>query len=280
MSISLRSLIAALGTAASVLLGSQVVNAQETYSFGVVPQFTANQIMSTWQPILTELEERTGYKFSLTGSPKIPDFEVSFSHGAFDFAYMNPYHFLLAANQQGYLPLVRDHGRQLFGILVVPKASDIQDISELHGKQIAYPAPNALGASLMMRAILEREHGVVAEPKYVSTHTNSYMAAAAGDTAAGGGVMGTLNRQSNGLRNALRVLYETPKVPPHPVAAHPRIPEEVREKVRQAFLDMAQTEEGQAMLAAVPFKQIGAATPSEYQVLKQYSLEDFYVSVR
>ena len=273
-----RYLIRTLVLAIYVMIAAAPVMAKDVYSFGVVPQFTASQTYKIWGPILNELGDRTGLEFKLKSSSEIPAFEASVLNGEFDFAYMNPYHFLLAEDLQGYVPLVRDHGRELYGILVVPEYSDIQDVSELHGKEIAYPAPNALGASLLMRTVLEREHGVIAKPKYVSTHTSAYLAAAVHDTAAGGGVKATLDQQNQILQKSLRILFETPRVPPHPIAAHPRVPAEVHELVKQTFLDIADSEEGRSLLANVPFVQLGEAISSDYQVLVTFGLEDFYVS--
>jgi len=106
------------------------------YGFGVVPQFEQRKLFRTWRPVLDELERRTELAFHLVGSQKIPVFEKKYLEGVYDFAYINPYHILKANASQGYLPLVRDGGRTLGGILVVQKDSPIQDVKELAGKQI------------------------------------------------------------------------------------------------------------------------------------------------
>ena len=62
---------------------------ERAYTFGVVPQFEANELASIWLPILKELEGRTGLKFKLTGSPRIPDFETNFSKGEFGIIAFN-----------------------------------------------------------------------------------------------------------------------------------------------------------------------------------------------
>lgn len=87
----------------AVLGGSMVAgaHAQETYSFGVVPQFEALRLNTIWAPILDELSTATGQTFKIVASPNIPEFEVGFSNGDFDFAYMNPYHSIMAKDAQG-----------------------------------------------------------------------------------------------------------------------------------------------------------------------------------
>ena len=251
--------------------------AQPSYTFGVVPQFEPRKLAGIWTPVLRDLEKRTGFKLELVGSPRIPQFEAEFEQGSYDFAYMNPYHALVAGRLQKYIPLVRDGSRQLYGILVVAKDSPIASIADLNGKTVAFPSPNALGASLLMRADLERLHKISVVPLWAQTHTSSYLSVALGSAQAAGGVMSTFQSQKPELRDRLKILYETRRMPPHPVVAHPRVPEADREKMRQAFLDMAADPQGAALLANVPIGRAVAASANDYQQLARWGLEDFYV---
>lgn len=263
--------------AASLFLVPLSAVAQETYTFGVVPQFEARKLAEIWTPILAEISDRVGHILVKVGSPNIPEFENSFNDGAFDFAYMNPYHSIMALDSQGYMPLVNDGGRQLFGVLAVPKDSPIQSVTELDGKKIAFPAPNALGASLLMRAELDLVQKIKIEPSYVATHSSAYLNAVLGETSAAGGVMGTFNRLDPAIRDRLRILYRTQEVAPHPVVAHPRVPEEVRDAVRQAFLDLGQTEEGRALLAEIPIREIAIAETDDFEPLRELNLGAYIV---
>lgn len=247
------------------------------YTVGVVPQFEARKLHGIWRPILDSLESETGFRFKLRGATSIPVFETEFLSDSFDFAYMNPYHLVLANQKAGYTPLVRDHGRQLFGVLVVKKDSNIKSPSELDGKKVAFPAPNALGASLQMRQELEDNFGAKVKPSYVKTHDSVYLDVLLGVSEAGGGVQKTLNRQKKKYRDALRVIHRTKKVAPHPFAASSRVPENVREAVIKAFLKIGNSEEGKTLLARIPIKKIGVASMQDYEPLTSMGLERFYV---
>jgi len=260
-----------------VLFCATTAEAGKVYRFGVVPQFEPRKLSSIWKPILREVERRSGLTIHMVGSPKIPDFEEAFLNGEFDFAYMNPYHAMLAMRQQGYQPLVRDGERSLFGVLVVRKDSPITDVRELAGREVAFPAPNALGASLLMRADLASIHGIEVVPVYVQTHSSVYLHVSMDLVAAGGGVMSTLKRQPTNIRDGLRIIYRTRPMAPHPVAAHPRVPKADRERVRLAFLEMANSEAGTALLAKVPMRKVIAATVEDYAELSNWGLEKFYV---
>ena len=260
------------------VFNSGKVLAQTTYTVGVVPQFDTRTLHKIWRPILDQLEKDTGLKFVLRGAPTIPAFEQEFSDGKFDFAYMNPYHVGVANREQGYEPLIRDIGRTLYGVLVVKADSEIKDIKQLHEKRVAFPAPNALGASLLMRAELERKHNVKVKARYVKTHSSSYLNVVLGKAEAAGGVQKTLNQQPEAIRKQLRVLYKTSETAPHPFAVHPRVPAEVRAKVQNALLQFSQSSEGKDLFANIPMKKVGVASMKDYAPLMKMGLDEFYVN--
>ena len=165
----------------------------------------------------------------------------------------------------------------LKGILVVRVDSPIQSVQELAGKSVAFPSPNALGASLLMRTELAKLHGVKVIPRFVQTHTSVYLHVALGLTEAGGGVASTLSSQKPEIRQRLRILYETRPVYPHPISVHPRVPEAHRDKVRQALLEMAKTEKGAALLAKIPMRKAVAASLADYIPMSSWGLEEFYI---
>jgi phosphonate transport system substrate-binding protein len=249
--------------------------AAEPYTFGVVPQFEQRKLHAIWKPIIEELEKRTGLSFRLVSTLQIQDFEKGFVAGSFDFAYMNPYHLAKSARSAGYIPLVADSA-PLRGILVVPRTSSITKLTELNGKPVAFPSPNALAASLLMRADLERLYHVTVKPLYVKSHSSVYLHVIQGLAVAGGGTEKTLQEQSQEIRNALRVIYTTRTMPSHPVAAHPRVPKEHREKVRQALLDMDKTPGGRELLSKVPVKQLVTAPIKDYSTLLDWGLDAYW----
>jgi phosphonate transport system substrate-binding protein len=245
------------------------------FSVGVTPQFERRQLFAVWTPILAELEKRTGHRFKLVLAPNIPEFERRYNAGAFDFAYMNPY--LVIENPHGYVPLVRD-AAPVFGILVVRKNSAIRSPADLDGAEIAFPAPNAIGASLLIRAELARKFKVRFKPVYVKSHTATYLSVVQGLTAAGGGVQKTLDEQKDSVREQLRTIHSTRSFPTHPVAAHPRVPAEVREAVREAFLAMGASPEGALLLKDVPMGHVVSTSASDYEPLRELGLGEFFVA--
>jgi phosphonate transport system substrate-binding protein len=260
----------------NIVVGSELQT--RAYTVGIVPQFEVRKLNSIWRPILDRLEKETGMQFELRHSVSIPDFEDEFKEGKFDFAYMNPYHMLIANKYAGYVPLIRDHGRSLSGVLVVRKDSGITNPEQLNGKKLAFPAPNALGASLQMRQELEDKFGIKFESSFVKTHDSVYLNVLLGTTIAGGGVQKTFNSQKKQHKEMLSIIHKTQAVPSHPVAARTDVPIEIRVLVRNALIRIGQLDAGQELLSKVPIKKIGVAGMEDYAPLDDMGLERFYIS--
>ncbi len=229
-------------------------------SFAVVPQLSARQLHQVWQPLLMEVGREAGVRFRLQLPKDIPAFARRLHEADFDLAYANPAQY--AEVVAHYLPLVRDHGRELQGILVV-RGGEEMGLAALVDRRIAFP-DHAYAASVLLQRELRRL-GLHFVPVYVPNHASVYLGVAVGLYAAGGGVVSTLERQGQGVRQALQVVYRTAPSPPHPVIAHRRLAPEVRERIRRAFL--AVFERRPDLFAGVPVRRLGSAAPEDYLLL-------------
>ena len=249
--------------------------ARPAYTVAVVPQFQAVEIQRVWAPILAKAGGIAGVTLTLQPAKDIPTFEDEVMAGRPDFAYMNPYHAVMAKKAAGYAPLVRD-SKLLTGILVVRQDDPIQSVRQLEGKAVAFPAPNAFGASLLIRAQLAEVDKVHIQPMYAKTHTNAYRQTILGMTAASGGVRATLEKESDEVRATLRVLTETPGAPPHPLCVHPRVPVTVQRAVTAALLQLAGDASLQPLFKDIPMSQpVKADYRRDYQPLEKLQLERY-----
>jgi len=264
---------AALVLFAATLASAEAVASPTTarLTVSVAPQFTAVKIQRAWTPFLERLTVLTGVAFDLRHYPSIPAFEEGFKRGETDLVYLGPYHAVTAKHVQGYRPLWHDT-TPLAGILVVRADSKITSLKQLVRANIAFPAPNAFGASLYIRGLLETE-GIPFTPVYVNTHQNVYRSVLLGDTQAGGGVKRTLGAESASVQGQLRILYTTPAVAPHPVVAHPRVSSALQEKILAAVLVMGAGSD-RSLLADVGFEApIRADYARDYAPLEKLNLE-------
>ncbi len=249
----------------------------QTYSVSVVPQLTPVAIHKDWAPILEKLGAETGLTFELVVEPSIPAFEETLLEGTPDFAFMNPYHCIIAKRHKGYIPLLRDSANMLEGILVVRKDSAINSLGELNEQSVAFPAPNAFAASLLIRAQLAKNH-VNIIPNYVKTHSNVYRSVLIGDAMAGGGVNNTFEREPADVRDQLRILYVTPQSAPHALEANPRIPKAVRNKVIASFIKLSKDPANAAFFDGIQIpKPVPADYSRDYKPLEVLGLDKFAV---
>lgn len=252
-------------------------SAQDGYSVGIVPQFTSEQITQIWTPVLEELAKRSDVKLYFAPSRTTRFFEINLESASFDFVYANPYQGLIAYKKQGYIPIVRDR-LPLSGVLVVHKDSPYKKVSDLAGKIIAFPSPNALGASLLVRADLDAVHRINFTPQYTSSHTSAYQSTLHKQSAATGGIEATFGLLSEDDKENLRVLYRTRETVSHPFMAHPRVPDSVRLKVQNAWLAMSADPAWNQQLAKIPFDRLVKSKIDDYKILDSMNLKKFYIA--
>lgn len=246
------------------------------YTLAIVPQSSPTSTQRQWAPFAAHLGSEIGEKIQVRVYRTFDEFETDLVNGRVDFAYMNPYHLLIARKEQGYVPLVRDGSRPLSGVLVVRNDSPVKSPRDLNGQILGFPDPDAFASSLYMRALLQEKEKVRFETRYFTTHSNVYRHVILGTVAAGGGVNVTLARERPETRNELRVLYETPPTSPHPLCAHPRISPTLQQRIIQAVLRMAEDESGRDALKLIDIPQpVRASYVRDYQPLEKLQLEKY-----
>lgn len=266
-----------------LLIAGAVANADPAateprpYVLSVVPRLSPSNTYRLWNPFVERLSRETGVRIRLRLFQSLTEFEAELAKGSFDFVYMNPYHQVVARRQQGYVPLVRDN-RPLEGLLLVRANGPIRDLKDLNGKMIVFPHPNAFGASLYMRALLQERFGIRFTARYLTNHSNVYRHVAGGQAAAGGGVTHSLILEPDSLREKLHVLYSTPGTASHPLSAHPRVPPAVRQAVIRAILRLNKDDAGRLLLRHVALSNPELADYArDYTPLEKLKLEKYFV---
>lgn len=222
MNRTIPKILAFLLAALSAPLQANAYHPEKALLFGIVPQQAATRLAKDWIPLVEAVAAATGLAIQFATAKDIPTFEKCLAGGTYDLAYMNPYHYVEFHAKPGYEAFAHARGRKLTGILVARKDSPIERLEDLDGKDIAFPSPAALGASVLPRAELAHRQ-ILFTPHYVKSHDSVYRAVALGLYPAGGGVIRTFETIADDVRAQLRVFYETKGYTPHAFAAHPRV---------------------------------------------------------
>ncbi len=257
---------------ALALLFSVSLHAEESLTFGIVPQQSASKLARLWLPLLEEVERRSGVELKFATAPDIPTFEQRVAEGEYDIAYMNPYHYTVFSSNPGYRAFAKVRDKRIKGIVVVQKASPLNDIKQLQGKVLAFPAPAAFAASVLPQANFKRA-GINITPKYVGSHDSVYLSVARGLYPAGGGVVRTFNNIDPTVREQLRILWTTDGYTPHAFAAKQGVDEQRLQRVIHALLSLGDDEKGRALLTALKFKPLEAAQDSDWDDVRALGID-------
>lgn len=242
--------------------------AKDVYTFGIVPQQSSSKLAQTWVPVMKYLEVQTGYKFRFATAKNITVFEDHLAKGTYDFAYMNPYHYVVFHKHTGYKAFAKAKDKKIHGILVVRKDSSIKTIKDLHNRVLVFPSPMAFGASLVTNSELAQKK-IIITPKYVLSHESVYRNVAANNFIAGGGVIRTFKATADDVRNKLRIIYETKGYTPHAFAAHPRVPGEVVKILFNAMHGMDKNKKGKKLLFTLKIKGIEGAKDTDWNDVRK-----------
>lgn len=253
------------------LQSSRVVAAQDerTILFGVVPQQAASRLAQMWDPFITRLSKETGLKIRFATMKDIPSFEACLAQGAYDIAYMNPYHYVYYSEKAGYRAFAHQENKKLQGIIVTRVGSPVRKLDDLDGKEIAFPSPAAFGASVLPRAEMSSQH-INFDPVYVKSHDSVYRSVAAGFYPAGGGVKRTFNAISKDLRTQLRIIYETKGYTPHAYAAYKSLSPEQVNAILKGMLTIAK--QSPELLKPIGMNGFQAATDQDWDDVRALGL--------
>lgn len=256
-----------------LLLSAAFCLRAETLVFGIVPQQSATRLAQVWTPILEHLGKLSGMTLLFSTARDIPTFEERVRHGQYDVAYMNPYHYTVFSEQPGYQALAHRTDQPIKGIIVVPRDSEFNSLTDLAGTEMAFPAPAAFAASVIPRATLQ-SYGITVKPVYVSSHDSVYLNVSRGLFKAGGGVQRTLNTMAPEVRDNLRVLWSSPGFTPHAIATRPGLPENARQRLLKALVGLSDDETGRALLRSIRVnKGFGPASHEAWDDVRQLNID-------
>lgn len=254
-----------------LMLEVQTVRAaeQKPYLFAVLPQRPPVAMHTAWRPFLDQLERETGFRFKLKLYETMNQFEEELKQGTPDFTFLTPFQLMMVHHEQHYIPLVRG-SHTIAGLLITKKDSPFKDLNDLKNQEIAYVGSRNV-CSLSLRYILHQQNiNLQMRELFVGSSSNVYKNVLLEKSAAGAILNVDFNAQPEDVKSKLRILLVAPEIAPHPISAHPRIPEQVQQAVTDAVMKMATRAETSALLKPVQLrKPIKADYVRDYKSLEK-----------
>lgn len=239
------------------------------YTLALIPQRPPVDMYRDWTPFLELLSQKSGLKLELKVFAGMEEFEEQLESGLPDFIFTNSTQAVQAWRSQRYLPLVRSSA-MLKGVLFVKKDSPVTEVNDLLDKKIAFVGAKNL-CSVFVRDGLH--HDLLAYSfirLYEGSTQNVFKTVLLGKADAGVTLDVNLDTASNEIREGMRIIYQTAPLAPHPLSAHPRLPQDVRERILAAILALGANPKHESLL-----KSIGLAHPIPADYQRDYrSLEE------
>ena len=260
--------------------------AAKTYIFGIHPLHNPKRLHEVFGPMMEYLEANIpGVTFKLEASRDYAAYDKKLYAGKFDFSLPNPFQ-TINSLKTGYRVFGKMGDDQNFrGIILVRKDSGINNVLDLQGKAISYPAPTALAATMMPQHYLVT-HGLDVmndtEAQYVGSQESSVMNVFLGNTAAASTwppPWHALSKERPELARELEVKWETEPLINNGLVVREDIPTELVAVVGQLLFTLHEHPEGQAMLARMELSRFEAATNDSYRPVIDF-VSEFEATVR
>jgi phosphonate transport system substrate-binding protein len=256
--------------------------------FSVTPSENAGGVTDRFEPFLAYLSRELGVRVTLRIANDYAAVIEALRTGQVHFAHFGPaaYARALVVTNGGVEPLVTLANSAgavgYFSVLYVRAGDPAQSITDLRGRNICLVDPNSASGNNVPRFTMNKL-GIDPEQffgrvVYAGSHENAVMGLIQG-TCDGAFNWWNTERESNLLRMAakgmvkaedVRIILKSTLIPGSPVAVMSNLPVELRERIRQAFLDAA--EKDPAAFQRISDGQATAyvrANAEDYQVMQE-----------
>lgn len=288
-------LCAGMATVALTGCGSKK-SEEKTLNVQFVPTNNDGSMEAKAKPFADYLTEKLGCKVNVTLATDYSTIVEAMSSGKVDLGIMPPAAYVQARDmgaakailtsqlgeydQETGLPVEGEMTGIFKGEVLVKADSDIQTLEDLKGKKIATLSPNSASGYIYPVAEM-KEAGIDPATDCTLTTVNdipSEMTAVLnGQQDAcfvfeGARVVFSSKFEGYDLMNDLRVLYLTEgDIPNDAIAVRPDMDDEMKEKIKETFLNMPNDEQGAEAMSLWGHKGYEEATEEAYDTIKAYT---------
>lgn len=224
---------------ATLAMPLAAVGARAPAVFVVHPYDTPSRVYTRFRPLTLWLGGVLGRPVRLIIATTYAEQIEMLATGRADYAYIGPTPYV-RARARGAVEILAgeaESGQAFYqSALVVRADSPIRQVADLAGKRIALGAEISMGSSVAPKLMLAQaglKRSDLAEVAHLDRHERVALAVLHGDFDAGGL---RLDIAKTYLSRGLRILATSQPLPPHVIAASPRVPAAEARNVRQALL--------------------------------------------
>jgi phosphonate transport system substrate-binding protein len=246
-------------------------NSVEPLEIGVVPIFNAATVIPFFKPLQTYLEQKLQRPVLLVTAPDHQTFVKRTQHGDYPIVITSAHYARLAQKEAKYRPILCTQKKQT-GAVIVLKDGQINHLSQLKGKIIAFPNFISM-SSVLGRSFLRSQHlspGKDIQVRYFNSLSSSLYAVSAGEAEAAIASPIALNFLPEEINSKFKIIAKTKDAPNVFVLTHPQLSKTSSNQIAQLILDFSKTPEGEKFGAASGFVSFTRPTASEMKSLDRF----------
>lgn len=222
----------------------------EVLRVGLIPNQNPESVEANYVPFGEYLSEQIGREVELTVPVSYGAVVEAMINDELDLAYFGGLTYVQARERGDVVPLVTEINPETGdttyrSVIIVPADSDVQEVSELEGRDFAFGSVSSTSGSLYP-AIMLRDAGIdyrtdLGNFNYTNGHDATAQAVANGQVDGGGLEDRILYRlQRDGVIDAdsVRVIDESDEIQGYPWVIRNALPDGLKQEVAQAFLDI------------------------------------------
>jgi len=231
--------------------GEQGSDDPEVLRVGLIPNQNPESVEAQYEPFGNYLSEQLGREVELTVPTSYNAVVEAMANDELDLAYYGGLTYVQARERAEVTPLVteinpRTGDTTYRSVIIVPADSQVQEVSELRGKDFAFGSVSSTSGSLYPAIMLRDAGGIdyrtdLGNFNYTNGHDATAQAVANGRVDAGGledRILYNLQEEGTIDPNSVRVIEESTPIEGYPWVVREALPEDLKEDIAQAFLNI------------------------------------------
>lgn len=236
-----------------------------------------------YEPLAAYLSRKTDTTVELSILSRYGNLIDNFVSNGLDGAFFGSFTGALAIRKLAIQPVARpqypDGASTYYGMIFVRKDSGIRNAADMRGKRFAF-VDKATTAGWLLPIHYFKENGIAdyrtffSETYFTGTHEDAVYDVLRGKAdigAAKNTVFDRLAESDSKVREQLQILVKSPEVPANALAVRMDLDEPLKQKLKNALLQMDQDVEGRKVLHDFGAKKFIATTEKDYDPVFDYA---------
>ncbi|NNJ96908.1 MAG: phosphate/phosphite/phosphonate ABC transporter substrate-binding protein [Gammaproteobacteria bacterium] len=250
---------------------------------GVLPEMSESDLRQRYEPLLQYLSKQTSFEYTLVVPADYAELLRLFGTGEIDLALFGGATFVQANDLHQAQPLVmRDVDTRFISVFLVRHNDPATEVSDLKDRVLAFGSSLSTSGHLMPRYFLQQNKRIIPENffgqvVYSGAHDKTAYMVRDGEAdigAVNAEIVNCMLRDGRLKQGDLRVVWQTPPYPNYVWAVPQHLNEDIKTKLRDAYLQLDYNDEHhRQILAGIGATSFLPAGIRQFQPLQQIAAD-------